>query len=343
MNCPVCGGECIEDAPALLARLPHTFAPCPGCMGLTYDKRVPPPDLAPAEPCPSCGKRFIDEVFAHIYRILKEEGDLSGTEPLAAAGTPLVHPGFALQQPPYLSPQSLVLLSRVVTKKSADRLIAEVPEVRGVVQTGDGVPGITDPDQGGTGRTHTLLAGCDVRADIFGARAGPVVIYKQQSAIHIEFPRGHDPKILALERAIRQRTPRTFVDACSGAGTLGIVAAAGGVPHVVCNDAWYAAAFWTACNVAVNRNALAVEKVRILRAYDELRQRPVAGEPFLVAEAIGTRRVEVYHGDLRLLGPLLKGTADLAALDVFGKGETEKNRQITTMWTATVGGDVFIP
>ncbi|MDN7024929.1 hypothetical protein FGU65_08520 [Methanoculleus sp. FWC-SCC1] len=343
MYCPVCGGSCIEDAPSLLTEAPRIFTPCPDCMGLTFDKRAPPPDLAPAEPCPSCGKRFIDEVFAHIYRIMNEEGDLSGTEPLAAAGTPLIHPGYALQQPPYLPVRSLVLLSRAITKKSADRLVAEVPEVRGVVQTGDGVPGITDPDRDSAGRTHTLLAGCDVRADIFSTRAGPVVIYKQQSTIHIEFSRGHDPKIRALDGAIRQKNPKTLVDACSGAGTLGIAAAAAGVPHVICNDAWYAAAFWTACNIVVNRDTLAIDAVRILRRYDDLRQRPVAGEPLLVAEAAGARQVEVYHGDLRMLAPLLQRRADLAVLDLFEKSETGKVKEMATMWTKVVGGEVFIP
>lgn len=343
MHCPVCGDDCIDDARSLLATLSNRFTPCPDCMGLTFDKRVPPPDLAPAEPCPSCGRRFIDEVFTHIYRIMNEGGDLSGTEPLAAAGTPLIHPGFTLQQPPYLPVRSLVLLSRAITKESADRLIAEVPEVRGVVQTGDGVPGITDPDRDSAGRTHTLLAGCDVRADIFPTRAGPVVIYKQQSAIHIEFPRGYDPKIHALDSAIRQKKPKTLVDACSGAGTLGIAAAAAGVPHVICNDAWYAAAFWTACNIVVNRDALAIDAVRILRTYDELRQRPVAGEPILIADTEGVQQIEVYHGDLRMLAPLLQGKADLAVLDLFEKNEREKTRRLTTLWTSTAGGDVFIP
>ncbi|WP_243669905.1 STAS/SEC14 domain-containing protein, partial [Methanoculleus chikugoensis] len=115
----------------------------------------------------------------------------------------------------------------------------------GVVRTGAGTPGISDTDAEPAG--HTLLAGCDVRADIFPTRAGPIAIYKQQSALHVEFPRERDEKILSLEREIdRHRPPRTFVDACSGAGTLGIAAARAGVPRVIANDAWFAAAFWTA-------------------------------------------------------------------------------------------------
>jgi len=102
-------------------------------------------------------------------------------------------------------------------RRAAARLVAEVPEVKGVIRAGSGIPGITDTDA--EPMTHTLLAGCDVRADIFPTRAGPVVIYKQQSTLHIEFPRDHNEKILTLEREIGRRRPRTFVDACSGAGT----------------------------------------------------------------------------------------------------------------------------
>lgn len=343
MNCPVCGGDCIEDAPALFARLPHAFAPCPDCMGLTYDKRAPPPDLAPAEPCPSCEKRFIDDVFAQIWTIMADTGDLSRDDPLAAAGTPLVHPGIALHRPPYLPPRSLVLLSRSVTEESARRLVAEVPEVRGVVRNGDGVPGVIDTGTDGNGRRHTLLAGCDVRADIFDTPAGPIAVYKQQSVIHIEFPHGQNPKILATYQAIRKRSPRTFVDTCSGAGTLGLAGGVLGVPAVICNDAWYAAAFWTACNIGVNREALGVEGVQILHSIADLAERPVATEPVLVAVAEGARDIRVYHGDLRLLPPLLPDTVDLTAIDLFEKDDREKLKEITRFWIAAVGGDVFIP
>ncbi|CVK34658.1 hypothetical protein [Methanoculleus bourgensis] len=200
MHCPVCGHDCVTDARKLLQTLPGRFAPCPDCMGLIYDKRLPPPDISPAEPCPSCGKRFIDEVCADIYRVMAGEGDLAGTEPLAAVGTPLIHPGFAMRLAPYLPPGSLILLSKKVGERAAGRLVAEVPEVRGVVRAGAGTPGIADTDA--EPATHTLLAGCDVRADIFPTRAGPVVVYKQQSALHVEFPRDHNAKILTLEREI---------------------------------------------------------------------------------------------------------------------------------------------
>ncbi len=341
MHCPVCGHDCVTDARTILAELPGRFAPCPDCMGLVYDKRSAPPDIDTAEPCPSCAKRFIDEVFAHIYRVMVAEGDLAGTEPLAAVGTPLIHPGTVMRSAPYLPARSFVLLSRSVGERAAARLVAEVPEVRGVVRTGAGTPGITDTDA--EPQAYTLLAGCDVRADVFPTRAGPVVVYKQQSALHVEFPRERDEKILSLEREIDRHRPRTFVDACSGAGTLGIAAARAGVPRVIANDAWFAAAFWTACNIAVNREFLGLGEVTMHRSYDDLRRRPVARDPVRVASAAGEQEIEVYQGDLRLLPAVLPPGIDLAALDLFEKKDGRKVEEITGAWRARVGGAIFIP
>ena len=94
------------------------------------DKRAPLPSREYALPC-SCGKRFIDEVFAHMYVIMREEGDLSPAIRFIAVGSPLIHPGFAMDLPPFLPAKSLLLLSGKVQEKAARRIVAEVPEVRG--------------------------------------------------------------------------------------------------------------------------------------------------------------------------------------------------------------------
>ena len=341
MHCPVCGHDCVTDARTILAELPGRFAPCPDCMGLVYDKQSPPPDIDTAKPCPSCSKRFIDEVFAEIYGVMVAEGDLTGTEPLAAVGTPLIHPGVAMRRAPYLPPRSLLLLSRSIGERAAACLVDEVPEVRGVVRTEAGTPGITDTDA--EPQAYTLLAGCDVRADIFPTTRGPIVVYKQQSVLHIEFSRGQNEKILSLEREIARHHPGTFVDACSGAGTLTLAAFRAGVPRVIANDAWYAAAFWTACNLQVNREALKIEEVTMHRSYDDLRRRPVARDPVRIATAAGRGEVEVYQGDLRLLSAVLPPGIDLTALDLFEKNDPGKVEEITGAWQTRVGGAIFIP
>ena len=342
MKCPVCGMDCVRSAKDILATLPTIFLPCAGCGARFHDKRAPLPDLTYDPPC-SCGKRFIDEVFAHMYVIMTEQGDLARTDPLAAVGSPLVHPGFAMDRPPFLPEKSLVLLSPRVTKKDAEILVREVPELRGVVRSGNFTPGIPDPDLNSVPKVYDLLAGCDVRADVFPLRTGPLVMYKQQSLIHIEFPRGGYPKLRSVEEHVGNPPVPYFVDACSGVGTLGLAAACMGVPRVVMNDAWYASAFWSAFNLEINREYLQVKKIRIFEQYDDMQKHPVAKDPLKIAETEGGQVIEVYQGDFRLLHRVLAPGSPVTALDVFDKQDKQALDLIRDEWKKNVGGDVFVP
>ncbi|MDI6875988.1 MAG: hypothetical protein QMC96_04355 [Methanomicrobiales archaeon] len=343
MECPVCGGDCITPAPELLARVPGIFSPCPACRGRVLDKNRPLKDLAFPSPC-ECGKRFIDGVFAHLYVILVEEGGLPRTAPLRQVGTPLVHPGFPMERPPFLPEDSLVLLSRHVTRASAERMVREVPEIRGVVRCGDFVPGAVDAALEEPPKVHELLAGCDVRANIFPTSVSPAVIYKQQSLMHIEFPRPDNPKIASVTSRLARQMPYLFVDACSGPGTLGIAAALFGVPHVILNDAWYAAAYWTARNVEVNRENLFIDSYRLLADYGAMKENPVGREPVRIAEAEGEQRIEVYQGDLRRLHTVIPHKREmLTVLDLYEKADRSRNDRLLKEWGSRVGGEVFIP
>lgn len=342
MKCPVCGDDCVSDAFDLINTMETIFSPCPRCRGRHLDKKIPPPDYIPPDTC-SCGKRFIDDVYAVMYRIGVEEGDLTGSEPLKEVGTPLIHPGFVLHEAPYLPRHSLVLLTDQLGKKTAERIIAEVPEVRGIIQDNHIIPGITDPDSDLPPKTHTLLAGCDVRANIFATQVGPIVIYKQSSMMHIEFPRPINPKIISVDRKVFTKRPKTFVDACCGAGTLGIAAARLGVRHLIFNDAWYAAAFWTAFNLKVNHAYLGIDDVEIFESYTAMADTPVRSEPRLVATARGGISAEVYQGDFRHLSPHIPAENVLAVIDLFDKASREMVEDTITAWKAKNHGDVFIP
>lgn len=342
MRCPVCGNDCVREAQEIIDTLPDVFAPCDACRPEELDKNAPPPP-GPFRTC-SCGKRFIDVVCAEIHRIMVEEGDLRSRDPLRSIGFPMVHPGFAMVTPPFLPADSLVLVSPVVNPASAARLKNEIPEVRGVVRSGNFIPGATDPDLASAPRTYQLLAGCDVRADIFYTQTSPLVLYKEQSKIHIEFPRGYDPKIISVGVKVRVRNPKVFVDACSGAGTLGILAGMLGVPHVILNDAWYAAAFWSAYNLRVNMEFMLLDRVNIHREYRDLERVPVSRDPIPVATATGEQQAEVYQGDYRRLPAILpKERAILTALDLFEKADRAMNEKLKKEWLEAVGGDLFIP
>jgi hypothetical protein len=338
MQCPVCGGECVRDATEVVGTVPAVFSPCNACEAVPLDKAAPlPRGYEAAAPC-SCGRRFIDEVFASIYQILRDEGAIAGTEPLRAVGTPVVHPGFALAAPPFLSTRSLVLLSPHPDRKIAERIVREVPEVRGVVRTGAAVPGL---GRGGPA-AHELLAGCDVQANLFRTSIGEIVVYKELSRTHIEFPRPVNPKIAAVEREVGRHAPHTFVDACCGAGTLGLAAALAGVPEVVFCDAHGPAAFWTAVNIWANRDGLFIDDIAVHVGRDTIPE--VRDGPVLVAEAWGDQHLVVYHGDLARLPPLLeRPERSLAALDIFGKEDQDSCSRVLSAWRGAGGGKAFIP
>lgn len=335
--------DCVKAAKDILVTLPTIFLPCAECSIRTLDKRAPLPALEFAQPC-SCGKRFIDEVFAHMYVIMIEEGNLKPTDPLIAVGSPLVHPGYAMDRPPFLPQKSLTLLSSTSTKKTAERLIEEVPELRGVIKKENFIPGIARSDIESVPRVYELLAGCDVRADIFPLRTGPLVMYKQQSRIHIEFPRSGYPKIHAVEQHVGNPPVSYFIDACSGVGTLGLAAACLGVPRVVLNDAWYASAFWSGFNLEINREYLRIDRVRVFEQEEDMQRHPVTREPIKIAETEGEQTIEVYQGDFRRLHTVLPlDPPPVTVLDLFEKGDTPALHQILDDWKKNVGGEVFIP
>lgn len=342
MKCPVCGDDCVWDAHEIIEQIPAVFTGCGDCRLEILDKQQPPPPDSRHEPC-RCGKRFIDDVFADLHALLVREGIFSGSEALKEVGSPLLHPGYHILKPPFLPHQSLVLLSRVADRAVAEKMVQEIPEVRGVVRIGDFTPGIVDPLLSAPPRTYELLAGCDVRANIFHTTAGPVVIYQQQSLIHIEFPRGYNPKITTVEQRISRVKPDWFVDACCGAGTLGLTGARHGIPHVVLNDAWYAAAFWAAYNTRVNREFFRVDEVEIHASYQPLAGHPVGGDPFLVAETEGEQEIRVYHGDFRQLHQVIPDTLVLAAIDLFDKSDPAANDRVLREWMGKVNGEAFIP
>lgn len=343
MKCPVCEMDCITPAKELLATLDSIFFPCAECSMRNLDKRSPLPTLNYEQPC-SCGKRFIDEVFAHMYVIMVEEGDLKRTDPLLAVGTPLVHPGFVMDRPPFLPEKSLVLLTARTTKATAGRLFLEVPELRGIVKKDDFIPGITSPNLHSVPKVYELLAGCDVRADVYPLRTGPIVMYKQQTLIHVEFPRPGYPKIRAVEQHVGQPPVSYFVDACSGVGTLGLAAACLGVPNVVINDAWYASAFWSAFNLEINRGYLNISRVKIFEQLHDLQKHPVVTDPIKIAETSGEQVIEVYQGDFHKLYTVIPPWSNpVTAIDIFDKNDQTTIKAFRDEWLNKVGGEVFIP
>ena len=137
---------------------------------------------------------------------------------------------------------------------------------------------------------------------------------------------------------------RSFVDACSGVGTLGLAAACLGVPHVIMNDAWYASAFWSAFNLEVNREYLKIQRVRIFEQINDMQKHPVSREQIKIAETEGEQVIEVYQGDFHNLPKIIPpNSLPMTTLDIFNKNDHAALQKIRVEWMENVGGDVFVP
>ncbi|HOJ95686.1 MAG TPA: hypothetical protein PK024_02445 [Methanospirillum sp.] len=345
MKCPCCGEDhliCSED---ITQRPTEVFAPCPQCNPRPRDKDRP---VLSGEvisgPC-QCNRRFIDDVMAEIYRILHTEGVFEGSEPLSSIGTPLICPGLFLRRPPMLPPRSLLIISDCIPAPVAEKAYALIPELCGIITHMQELPGPGDIRTGQEPSVHegALVCGCDVREDIFLSGKGPVVVIKKQAFMHIEFPKGIDPKILSVEKHVRQIHPDVFIDACAGPGTLGISAALFGVPRIVMCDVWHASVWSAIQTIRINQKKLGINTLTI---HEEIGKRPKVWslKPVLICTAQGEKiLIQVYHGSYEFLGPEIPPGRRLTVFDPFDKESFRKNDRILTSWQEKIGGEVFIP
>ena len=323
VTCPTCGSpDCIRPAEQLLEESAIMYAPCSECAGQgPLDKLAPFSSLdvffdGDAGRCPACGKRHIDFVMGQVLGILVSRGLKGGRTPLKDVGSPLIAYGFELLEPPRLGPKSLILLLDDVDREAAARILAEVPEAKGVLKrTGGPLRSVGITDVCAKPHTYQLLAGCDLRADIVNSLLGDMAFYRNQGQMHVEFRRNNSTKIQILERMFLdgELQDKTVVDCLASAGTLGLLAAAGGARRVILNDAWLPAVKSMLINIEANKKALGV-KLRLITATGELPA--VSREPTLVARASGAVEIDVYHADARALAGVVKG-CDVCIIDTF--------------------------
>ncbi|MEM2097062.1 MAG: methyltransferase [Methanothrix sp.] len=271
------------------------------------DKKAPRRSLeiGGLERCEHCGKAPLDLVMLEAMDLLVEEGLRDDREPLRSVGSPMIEIGYPLPYPPRLGDSQLILLMERVNRSAASRLI-EIPEVKGVIRRSRQIPGVVDKK----GHTWELLSGCDMRCDVIQSIYGDLVIYKNQSKIHIEFPRESYPKIRILENL--RIAGRSVIDGLCGPGTLGLVCVLAGAKKVVMNDIWLPAIENVLINLEANRDILGIDSIELFDRGDE----QVGGSPRLVGRARGACEIEVYHGDIRKLFSAVS-PQDICILDHF--------------------------
>jgi hypothetical protein len=252
-----CGFNCVEDAPTTLKHIKKLYTPCNKCKDPKLRKFKPLKDQlnlkklnANSGLC-NCGKRHLDQVMAHTLKIMMDEGIREEESTLRNACTPLLTPAYPTTSAPYLPNKSLVILADGMNKRCAERIINEIPEIKGVLQ-GDIKQTVGLKDSNSLPHVYKLLAGCDMRCDIVLTPYGALCIYKIQAEIHVEFSKPISPKIEALKKIIKKYNDPTVLDCTCGPGTLGIACLKSGAKKVVFNDLWYRAAKMALLNLEVN-------------------------------------------------------------------------------------------
>ena len=214
----------------------------------------------------------------------------------------LSEPGYPINSVPYLSEDSLVILSSEMDKNCAEKIVKEVGEVKGVLK-GDirKTVGIKDSDS--NPHVYELLAGCDLRCDIIQTPYGTLGIYKYQHEIHIEFPRVEFPKIETLEKALKNYDRPAVLDCTCGPGTLGITCLKAGARKVTFNDIWNPAIEATLINLEANGFPV----------------NPSDSEDELIASG---DKFEVYSMDIRKLVNCVDEKFDICIVDTFPRVDT---------------------
>ena len=296
MDCPRCGKDCFKPAEEIISKLDSYYIACAQCAPEpNLEKDKPLRDLPrEIDRCEYCGKAPLDAVMLDALRVLAEHGLRDNKNSLRSVGSPLINVGYPLAYSPRLGPKNLIIIAEDLTKDAAEDILRTVPEVKGVILN-RGIPGVVGFRR--EVRENILLAGCDLRCDVAQSLFGELVIYKNQSEIHIEFPRQSAPKMKILENLYLQGKIRDVVDGLCGPGTLGLMCVLAGAERVILNDIWLPAIENVMLNLEANRNLLQIDKI-------EHNERPLtrlAKEPRLISQASGACEIEVYHGELTLL------------------------------------------
>ena len=311
--------ETIYPAEEVLARLDLLYMACPECpVEPGFDKAASfseQPAMGGGRGggirrCSGCGRAPLDLVMVEAMEVLVDHNLRSPTDPLRSIGWPLVEVGYPLAYPPRLGLDELIIVGERLTREAAAEIIAQVPEIKGVIR-GGGVPGVSDLQAPPT--RWELLAGSDLRCDVVSSLIGELVIYKHQSKIHVEFPRQSAPKMKILEELYFRGRLTTVSDVLCGPGTLGLVAALAGAERVVLNDGWLPAVEDAILNLEANRSLLGIDRIERHETLEE----EIGGEPVLAAEAWGDScKIEVYFGDAERLFSRAEPT-DLCLIDPF--------------------------
>jgi len=311
MKCK-CEKNCIQKKEDILKDINTLYKPCPECHKKGLKKAIPLKQQIKLDKldknykrCPQCHKRHIDYVMAHILKILIQNNQITPDASIRKLGTPLITPALNLDYLPILSKKTLVIITNNTDKQTAQEILEEVPEVKAVIKgnTKEIVGQITENVKP---QTYNLMAGCDIRCDIQNNLDTTICIYKEQSKIHIEYPRTNSPKLQEVDDILSQYENPVILDAMCGVGTLGIYALNKNAKKVIFNDIYNTAIDNLKTNLQVNN--------------------------------ISPDRYEIHNQNILELAENIKEEVDIVLLDAFLEVDTTEYANVLKK----IGKDVVI-
>lgn len=249
----------------VIQKLGH-YKPCAECnIPLSKTKPLKDLDIFDRKRTCDCGKTQMDDVMIDVLNVMCNCGEIESSFEntcLKDAGMPLVEIGYPLKYLPSLLEDELIIMNNV-SKECAKELV-KIPEIKGVISKNLKNTDFDRPDN--SNEVNELLAGSDFRCDIFILKSvsSCVVVCKNQSKVHIEFPRPFNPKIAKIERLNLQN--KVVIDGFCGSGTLGMAALKKGAKKVIFSDINKDALEDVIYNLKLNFGEEVFEKVEIINS-----------------------------------------------------------------------------
>ena len=204
-----------------------------------------------------CGKAHIDDIMIEVFNVIKDAGEYDNIDSinLRNIGIPLVDLGYPLKYLPVLGENELIIMADI-SKECAKEVIKTVDEVKGIICLNRGA-------HSNSLDVNKLLAGDDFRCDIFPLKLlkDCIIVCKNQSKVHIEFPRPFNPKISKVEQL--NLKDKVVIDGFCGAGTLGMIALKKGAKKVIFCDINNHALYNLRYNLKLNFNENIFNRVEL--------------------------------------------------------------------------------
>jgi 16S rRNA G966 N2-methylase RsmD len=239
-----CGNNCITSFENLDEKI-NDLNECDECIDVQIKKFSPLKDLIDFDELGGdykrcdCGKRPLDIVMSHILKIMISEEIVPDNATLRR-NSPVPLSGFYYSSfnPQFINENALILLHPDFTPEVAQKLISEVPEVKGVLK---GSPNETVGQVNKNSPIYhfELLEGCDMQTNVMRTLINEkIIINKHQSKHHIEVAMTTESKLVKLHNYLNNNDikPGIAIDAMCGSGAIGIYLLKYGFEKVIFND-----------------------------------------------------------------------------------------------------------